>query len=153
MAQDSIELTHLTQVAQGSKHCMPGMQSMAIELTHLLRVAQDAKHCMAWDAIEGDQTHPFESGSAGCQALHGPGCNRRRSNSPVRTGCQAMHGHGVQSKAIDLTRLTRGEQDAKHFMALGAVKGNRTHPFASCSTECQTLHGIGCNCRQSNSPV
>ena len=33
----------------------------AIELTRLTRVAQDAKHCMAWDAIEGDRTHMFDS--------------------------------------------------------------------------------------------
>jgi hypothetical protein len=55
----------------------------AIELTRLTRVAQDAKHCMAWDAIEGDRTHPFDLGSAGCQALLDLECNRRKSNSPI----------------------------------------------------------------------
>ena len=54
----------------------PGVQSKAIELTCLPQVAQDAKHCMAWGAIQGNQTLPFDTGSAGCQALHGLGCNQ-----------------------------------------------------------------------------
>jgi hypothetical protein len=67
-------------------NALPGMQSKAIELTRLPRVAQDAKRCMAWgacqalDAIEGDQTHPFDSGSAGCQALLDLECNQKQSN-------------------------------------------------------------------------
>ena len=44
------------------------MQSKAIELTRLTQVAQDA---IEGDAIE--LTHPFDLGSAGCQALHGLG--------------------------------------------------------------------------------
>ena len=44
-----------------------------IERTHLTRVAQDAKHFMALGAIEGNQTHPFDSSGAGCQVLHGLG--------------------------------------------------------------------------------
>ena len=32
-------------------------------------------------------------------------------------------------KAIELSRLTLAAQDAKCLMALGAIEGNRTHPF------------------------
>ena len=38
---------------------------------------------MVHDTVLVSSLHPFDSGSAGCQALHGLGCNRRRSNSPV----------------------------------------------------------------------
>ena len=47
------------------------MQSKAVEVTCLTRVAQDAKRCMTLGAIKGNRLHPFDSGSAGCQALHG----------------------------------------------------------------------------------
>ena len=107
--------------------------SKAIELTCLTRVAQDAKQCMACGAIEGNRTHPFASGStgcqahtlldsAGCQALHGLGCNPTHPFDSGSTGCQALHGLGC----------------------------NRTHPFDSGSA---VPHGLGCNRRRSNSPV
>ena len=38
-------------------------------------------------------------------------------------------------------------------MALRAIEGNRTHLFDSGSTGCQVLNGLGCNQRQSISPV
>ena len=49
---------------------------------------------------------------------------------------------GDNSKAIELTHSTRVVQDAKHFMALRAIEGNRTHLFDSGSTGCQVLNGL-----------
>ena len=71
-----IELTHLTRVVQDAKLCMVWG---AIKLSHL---TQDAKRFMALGAIEGNRTHPFDLGSAGCQPMHGLRCNRRQWNSP-----------------------------------------------------------------------
>ena len=62
----AIELTRLTRVAQDAK-CF-----MAIELTRLTWVVQDVRHFMALGAIEGNRTHPFDSGSSGCQAVRLP---------------------------------------------------------------------------------
>ena len=76
----------------------PGVQSKAIELIRLPRVAQNAKHCIAWDAIEGNRTHPFDSGSAGCQAVHGLGVERVSS---IAFDC--TQGHEVL--CIDCLRL------------------------------------------------
>ena len=38
-------------------------------------------------------------------------------------------------------------------MSCGAIKGYQNHPFASGSTKCHALLSLGCNRRQSNSPV
>jgi hypothetical protein len=65
------------------------MQSKAIKLTRLTRVAQDAKHCMVWDAIEGDRTHPFDSGF---MAIHLNNMNQEYDSGSA--GCQALHGLG-----------------------------------------------------------
>ena len=112
--------------------------------------------CQASHGLEINRTHPFDSGGAGCQVLHVMEINQRQSNSPVRFGWHRMPSAawpGDNSKAIELTRSTWVVQDAKHFMALRAIEGNRTHLFDSGSTGCQVLNGLGCNQRQSISPV
>ena len=53
--------------------------------------------------------------------------------------CATAAWSGDNSKAIELTRSTRVVQDAKHFMALRAIEGYRTHLFDSGSTGCQVL--------------
>ena len=88
------ELTHLTLVMQGTKRCM-AWGAIEGNRTHpLTRVAQDAKRFMALGAIEGNQTDLFDSGSAGCQALHGLGCIQTHPVDLGSTGCQALHGLG-----------------------------------------------------------
>ena len=69
--------TRVKQVSSIAFDCIPDHAALGIlrypsqtgqfdrlELTHLTQVAQGSKHCMAWDAIEGNRTHPFASGSA-----------------------------------------------------------------------------------------
>ena len=51
----------------------------------------------------------------------------------------------VRSKAIDLASLTRVAWDAKRFMALDAIEGNRPRQFDSGGVGCQALHGLGCD--------
>ena len=48
---------------------------------------------------------------------------------------------GALLKAIKFTRLTLEAQEAKHCMAWVAIEGNRTQPFASGSAGCQ-LSGV-----------
>ena len=73
-------------------------------------------------------TRPFDSGGARSQALHGLGCDRRRSKA-------------IELEAIELTRLTQVAQYAKCCMVWRSIEGNRTHLFYLCGAV-----------RQSNSP-
>ena len=116
----------------------PWMRSKAIEFARSTRVARDLRCFMALGAIEGNRTRPFDSCGAGSQALQGLGRDRRQSISPVRLGWCGIPGASwpwVRSKAINLACLTRVARDPRRFIVLGAIEGNRTHPFDSGSKQ------------------
>ena len=113
---------------------------------------RDLRRFMALGVNEGNRTRPFNSGGAGCQALHGFAGDLRQSNSPVRLLWCRMPGASwpwVRSKAIDLVCSTRVARNPRRFMALGAIEGNRTHPFDLGGVGSQALNGLGCDRRQS----
>ena len=166
MQSKAIELTCLTRVAQDAK-CF--MAFGAIELTRLTRVAQDAPVRLWWHRMPSATWPGYQSKAiklnldgTGCQelhileinrthqALHGLDINRRQSNS---TWMEQDAKSCISWRSIELTSSTRVAQDAKHFMILRAIEGNRTHPFDSSGTGCQALHGLEINRRQSNSPI
>ena len=123
----------------------PRVRSKAIELARSTRVVHDSRRFIALGANEDNQTRPFDSDGAGCQGLHGFGGDRTQSNSPVR--------QNVRLKAIELARSTRVVWDPRRFIALGAIEGNQICPFDSYGVGSQALHGLGCDRRQSTSPV
>ena len=134
----------------------PWVRSKAIDLVCSTRVARNPRRFMALGAIEGNRTRPFDLGGAGSQAFNGLGCDRRQSISSVRLGWHEIPGASwpwVRSKSIELTRSIRVVRDPRHFMALGAIKGNRTRLFDSGGEGSQALQSLGCNRSQSNSPV
>ena len=90
----------------------PWVRSKAIDLASLTRVARDAKRFMALGAIEGNRPRQFHSGGTGCQALHGLGCDRRQSTSPVSLGWRGI---------FELAGLTWVGQDAKCCMAWTSI--------------------------------
>ena len=163
----AIEPTHLSWVAQNAKRFMALGAIKAIELSRLTVAAQDTKCLMALGAIEGNRTHPFDKGSAGCQVLHGnrthpfdegsTGCTcstlvvqdakrytawRSIEGNRTQLGWNRMPSAAYQSTAIELTRSTRVAQDAKHFMALRAIELTRLTRVAQDAKRCTVWRSI-----------
>ena len=82
----------------------------AIEGNQTHSFDSDAKHCMAWGAIEGNQTHPFDSDAKHCMAWQSKAIEHTHC-----AGCQALH-------------------------SLGCLVCNRTVPFDSGSTDAKQSH-------------